>query len=79
MQVLGLEPVSVDTTAQGEMQLALGTGLKDLQVRHAGVAELTLLQVLMSSCCIVCTRCRASIRLELASKHVEIHAQFRAF
>ena len=46
---LGLEPVSVDTTAQGEMQLTLGAGLKDLQVRSAGVAELTLLQVLMSS------------------------------
>lgn len=45
----GLEPVSVDTTAQGEMQLTLGAGLKDLQVRSAGVAELTLLQVLMSS------------------------------
>ena len=38
---LGLEPVSVDTTAQGEMQLTLGAGLKDLQVRSAGVAELT--------------------------------------
>ena len=47
--ILGLEPVSVDTTAQGEMQLTLGAGLKDLQVRSAGVAELTLLQVLMSS------------------------------
>ena len=46
---LGLEPVSVDTTAQGEMQLTLGAGLKDLQVRYAGVAELTSLQVVMSS------------------------------
>ena len=41
--------MSVDTTAQGEMQLTLVAGLKDLQVRSAGVAELTLLQVLMSS------------------------------